>query len=59
MHPVGIVKAGKAGSAKKRTERVQPDSSAPQRRRLTPEDREKEIVDGAIQFFATIPGDIL
>ncbi len=45
-------------SAKKRTERVQPASSAPQRRRrLTPEDREKEIVDGAIQFFAEVGFD--
>jgi AcrR family transcriptional regulator len=58
MYPVEIVKAAKSVSAKKRTERVQPASSAPQRRRrLTPEDREKEIVDGAIQFFAEVGFD--
>jgi AcrR family transcriptional regulator len=58
MYPVEIVKAAKGVSAKKRTERVQPDSSAPQRRRrLAPEDREKEIVDGAIQFFAEVGFD--
>jgi AcrR family transcriptional regulator len=58
MYPVEIVKAAKGVSAKKRTERVQPASSAPQRRRrLTPEDREKEIVDGAIQFFAEVGFD--
>jgi AcrR family transcriptional regulator len=58
MYPVEIVKAAKGVSAKKQTERVQPDSSAPQRRRrLTPEDREKEIVDGAIQFFAEVGFD--
>jgi AcrR family transcriptional regulator len=58
MYPVLMVKAAKGVSAKKRTESVQPDSSAPQRRRrLTPEDREKEIVDGAIQFFAEVGFD--
>jgi AcrR family transcriptional regulator len=58
MYPVEIVKAAKGVSAKKQTERVQPDSSARQRRRrLTPEDREKEIVDGAIQFFAEVGFD--
>jgi AcrR family transcriptional regulator len=58
MYPVLMVKAAKGVSAKKRTERVQPDSSAPQRRRrLTPKDREKEIVDGAIQFFAEVGFD--
>jgi AcrR family transcriptional regulator len=58
MCPVEIVKPAKGLSVKKRTERVQPDNSAPQRRRrLTPEDREKEIVDGAIQFFAEVGFD--
>lgn len=58
MHAIKMVKATKGVSAKKRTERVQPDTPAPQRRRrLTPEDREKEIVDGAIQFFAEVGFD--
>jgi hypothetical protein len=58
MYPVEIVKAAKGVSVEKRTERVHPDSSAPhRRRRLTPEDREKEIVVGAIQFFAEVGFD--
>jgi AcrR family transcriptional regulator len=53
-----MVKATKGVSAKKRPERVRPDRSAPERRRrLSPEDREKEIVDGAIQFFAEVGFD--
>jgi hypothetical protein len=37
-----------------RAARIPPKEAAPRRRRLAPEDREREIIEGAVAFFAEV-----
>src|ERR1700730_18241676 len=49
-----MAKAAKKVSARKRVEQSGSEDSRVLTRRLTPERREREIVDGAVQFFAEV-----
>lgn len=49
-----MAKATQQPTTPGRAARIPPKEAAPRRRRLAPEDREREIIEGAVAFFAEV-----